>query len=104
MLSRAVIKSVKIYSKSPRRFIATAVSSKTFANHYKKLTVLGGLTGLACFDYFAKDGETSGAILRFARSLKIAVEISADYNFGLNGLDEDSEEYDKVRIEEFLLF
>lgn len=52
---------------------------------------------MACFDYFAKDAEYLGATLRFLRSLKIAAEISIDYNVGLYGLDDESEEYDKVR-------
>lgn len=51
---------------------------------------------MTCYDYFAKDAEYLGATLRFMRSLKIAAEISIDYNVGLYGLDEESEEYDKV--------
>jgi aarF domain-containing kinase len=48
------------------------------------------------FDYFFRDAESIEAAVRFARSLKIAVEISFDYNSGLRGLLEDSEEYDKI--------
>lgn len=58
---------------------------------------------MGCYDYFFRDGETIGAVVRFARSFKIALQISIDYNIGLYGLDENSEAYDKVslNIEQF---
>jgi hypothetical protein len=98
MLSRLVNQSVRNCFKSPHRSIATAVKSRTLANHYKKLTFLGFFGSSVSFDYFVRDSESISAVIRFARSLKIAVEISVDYNVGLRGLNEASEGYEKVRI------
>lgn len=92
MLSRLVKHSVSSFPRSA----STISTSKTLANHYKKLTIFGGFTSLALFDYFVRDAESIGAVIRFGRSLKIAADISFDYNFGLKGLDENSDEYDKV--------
>lgn len=53
---------------------------------------------LTSCDYFINDGEYNGAVLRFMRSLKIAAQISLDYNIGLYNLDEEKnpDEYNKV--------
>jgi aarF domain-containing kinase len=48
------------------------------------------------FDYFVRDGESIGAAIRFGRSLKIALEISLDYNYGLYGLKPDSDDYNRI--------
>lgn len=97
MLSKLLKQSFKHCYRTSYRSITTAGSPKTLLKNYKKLILLGGFTSLACFDYFVRDAEGIGGAIRFGRSLKIAAVISADYNFGLGGLDENSEVYDTVR-------
>lgn len=103
MLSKIAKQSVKHCSRFPQKSFSTAVKPRSFLNHYKKLTVFGGFGLLLSYDYFGRDAETIGGAIRFARSLKVAVEISADYNFRLYGLDENSEEYEKVKHEKMFL-
>lgn len=98
MLSRIAILSVKYCSKITIRTNASAVTPRRLRNYKKSLVFSSLLGSLAFYDYFAQDAEYLGAALRFMRSLKIAAQISVDYNIGLYGLDEDSEEYDKVRL------
>jgi hypothetical protein len=73
-------------------------TSRKPANYKKSIIFFGGAGALACYDYFLLDGEFLGAGLRFLRSLKIALQISMDYRLGLRGLEEDSEEYNLVKI------
>lgn len=97
MLSRAVGVSFKKCFNHSSRSASTTVTSRNVKTYKKSLVFFGGLASLACFDYFARDAETLGGVLRFMRSFKIACQISIDYNIGLYGLDENSEQYDKVR-------
>lgn len=98
MLSKIVNLSVKNYCKTPLRNASSTVASRQLTSYRKSLVLISGLGSLSCYDYFIRDGETLGAIVRFARSFKIALQISIDYNIGLHGLDEESEEYDKVSL------
>jgi hypothetical protein len=83
--------------------VTSSTSPKTAARFKKTLLFGTAIGSLASFDYFALDAEYLGAGLRFVRSLKIAVQISMDYHFGLQGLVVDSEEYDEVS-NRFLFF
>lgn len=58
-------------------------------------TAFVALTGTIIYDGF-NDFEACGGFGRFARSLKIAVVISADYMYSLYGLVEDTNEYNEV--------
>lgn len=57
-----------------------------------------GIIGSVIYDGISNDFEVTGGVQRFLRCFKIAVMISADYSWNLNGLNEDSEEYDVVII------
>lgn len=95
MLSRIALESVRHLSQATSRQTPSVVTRK-LADYRKSLIVAGLGSSLVCFDYFYRDGQSLPAATRFVRSLKVGAEISLDYSFGLWGLEEDSEEYDKV--------
>lgn len=95
MLSRIALESVRHLSQAASRQTPNVVTRK-LADYRKSLIVAGLGSSLVCFDYFYRDGQSLPAATRFVRSLKVGAEISLDYSFGLWGLEEDSEEYDKV--------
>lgn len=99
MLSKIVNSSIRNCCKATFRPASTAVTRKSILNYKKSLVLFGGVGSLMCFDYFVNDAEYLGATLRFMRSLKIAAEISVDYNIGLYGLVDDTEEYNKVNFQ-----
>lgn len=101
MLSRIANFSVKHCSKVIIRTNTSAVTSRGLRNYKKSFVFVTFIGSLAFYDYFAQDAEYLGAALRFMRSLKIAAQISVDYNIGLYGLDENSEEYNKVRLRDY---
>jgi hypothetical protein len=96
MLSRIAKLSVKKGLKLQSRSVSSNVTKFKPFNYKKSLIFFGSFGSLAAYDYFVRDGESMGAITRFLRSSRIALEISVDYNLGLRGLDENSPEYDKV--------
>lgn len=96
MISRIVNLTFNNHCRHSIRSVSTAVTSRSITRNKKSFVFLGGIGSLLCYDYFSRDAESLGAALRFMRSFKIAVQVSFDYNFGLYGLDENSEEYDKV--------
>lgn len=97
MLSKLASSSVRNYWRTSLRSASTDVTTRRFTAYRKSLILIGsGFGSLSCYDYFLRDGESLGGFRRFMRSSKIALEISIDYSIGLNGLVENSEEYDKV--------
>jgi hypothetical protein len=68
-------------------------------NNKKKTLFFGSIASLLAYDYAARDLEFVGGLSRFLRSIKIAAQISYDYSVSLWGVEEDSDEYNKVRIE-----
>lgn len=98
MLSKLVNSTAKNYSRLSLRHASTVVASRRLAGYKKSLIFFGGFGSLTCYDYFFRESETLGAARRFARSFKIAFQVSLDYNIGLRGLVEDTAEYDKVRL------
>lgn len=96
MLSKIVQQSIRSCVRFPQRSFSSAVKARNVPTHYKKLAVFGSFGLLFSFDYFLRDAESIEATIRFARSLKIAVEISFDYTLGLRGLQEDTEDYDRI--------
>lgn len=96
MLRRLIGLNINKFLNSSLRSASNVASTRSFTNYKKTLIFFSGFGSIACFDYFARDGESLGAVLRFGRSFKIACQISLDYNVGLYGLDENSEEYDIV--------
>lgn len=73
-----------------------AKENQNVLQKYKKSLIFSStLSSLVLYDYFKNEGQTIFAIHRFCRSAKIAVQISMDYNIGLYGLEENSEEYEK---------
>lgn len=96
MISRIVNLTCKTYCKNSSRALSTVVTSRSFVNYKKSIIFFGSVGSLSSYDYFFRDAESLGAVIRFSRSLKIALQVSIDYNVGLYGLDENSEEYDKV--------
>ncbi|CRK94097.1 CLUMA_CG007620, isoform A [Clunio marinus] len=96
MLSRIVNLSARNGFNSSIRNMTRKVNSNKLTSYKKSLIFLSSFGSLSCYDYFLRDGESLGAALRFCRSLKIALTISLDYNIGLYGLDENSEQYDKT--------
>lgn len=68
-------------------------------NNKKKTLFFTSIASLLAYDYAARDLEYVGGLSRFLRSLKIAVQISYDYTVSLWGVEEDSDEYNEVRIE-----
>lgn len=94
---RAVLRkstSVSIHSK---RTITNA-SHGILRKNKKKTLFFTGVTSLLAYDYTVRDLEYLGGLTRFLRSIKIAALVSADYSYSLWGIEEDSKEYDKVRI------
>lgn len=89
--------SVRTSLKLPSRTNATNVRSKIISNHWKSVSAVSFCSSVLLYDYLLNDCEYLGAGIRFMRSLKIAVSMSLDYNVGLYGLSENSEEYNKVR-------
>lgn len=96
MLSRIVSQSVRKLGHSSLRRVSTQKAAK-LTDYRKSLVIAGFGSSLLGFDYFLRDGQGIQAFTRFFRSLKMGAEISFDYKVGLWGLDEESEEYDKVR-------
>lgn len=96
MLSKLIRASGRTHWKTSLRSASTVATTRRIASYKKSLAFFGSFGSIACYDYFLRDGESLGAALRFMRSTRIALEISIDYNIGLYGLDENSEEYDKV--------
>lgn len=70
-------------------------------NNKKKTLFFTSIASLLAYDYAVRDLEYVGGLSRFLRSLKIAVQISYDYTASLWGVEEDSDEYNEVRIEHF---
>lgn len=93
MLSRIALQSVRHLSQASSK---QKTVTRKLTDYRKSLIVAGIGSSLVCFDYFYRDGQSIPAATRFVRSLKMGAEISLDYSFGLWGLDEESEEYDKV--------
>lgn len=96
MFSRIIHLTVKNSCKHSIRPASTAVTSRSFARNKKSVIFFGTFGSLSLYDYFIRDAESLGAALRFLRSFKVALQVSIDYKVGLYGLDEASEEYDKV--------
>ena len=96
MLSSIANLSVKSITRITSRGVSQNVASRKLTNYKKSLIAGGSFGSLACFDYFGRDGESIQAAVRFLRSLKTGIEISMDYNIGLSGLDENSDNYEKV--------
>lgn len=70
---------------------------------YRKSFIFSSFAGSVFFyDYLMREGQTIFAIHRFFRSATIAMQISMDYNIGLYGLTEDTEEYE-IKIKEIHL-
>lgn len=63
-------------------------------NKYKKTVIFSSLAGSVFLYDLMREGQSIFAIHRFFRSATIAVQISMDYNIGLYGLVEDTEEYE----------
>lgn len=73
-----------------------AKENQNILQKYKKSVIVTSCIGsFALYDYVFREGQTIFAIHRFLRSAKIAIQISMDYNIGLYGLVENSEEYEK---------
>lgn len=68
-------------------------------NNKKKTLFFTSIASFVAYDYAVRDLEYVGGLSRFLRSLKIAVQISYDYTASLWGVEEDSDEYNEVRIE-----
>lgn len=93
MLSRIAFQSVRHLSQAP----ATKVTSRKLKDYRKSLIFAGLSSSLICYDHRFRDGQSIQAATRFLRSIMLGAQISLDYSIGLWGLDEESEEYDKVR-------
>lgn len=94
MLRRIVNLSVRNNLRPWTRQLHSKESSNVLKT-YRKTIIFSSLAGsLIFYDISMREGQTIFAIHRFFRSAKIAVQISMDYNIGLYGLVEDTEEYD----------
>lgn len=68
---------------------------KSFIKPFLKTTAASIVVGAFAYDGY-NEFEICGGLIRFGRSLKIAVAISADYKWNLRDLKEESEAYNEV--------
>lgn len=95
MLRRVINSSVKSDIRSFSRQLQAKKSSNVIGKYKKSFIFSSCLGSLMLYDYAFREGQTIFAIHRFFRSAKIAIQISLDYNIGLYGLKEETEEYEK---------
>lgn len=97
MLSRIACLSATSFCKPSIRKTSTAVTTRKVVSYKKSLVFAGVFGSLAGYDFFCRDGESLEAVVRFLRSLKMGAQISLDYSVSLWNMEENSENYEKVR-------
>lgn len=74
--------------------LSTKATTSSFGRYLNR-TLFGVVVGTITYDGY-NEFEVFGGISRFLRSLKIAALISADYMWNLHGINEGTDEYNRV--------
>lgn len=78
-----------------RRYQSTEARTTSSFGRYLNRTLFGVVIGAIAHDGY-NEFKVFGGISRFLRSLKIAALISADYSWNLYGINEGTDEYNRV--------
>lgn len=77
------------------QYQSTKAISTGYFGRYLNRTLFGVIVGAFTYDGY-NEFEVYGGISRFLRSLKIAALISIDYSWNLRGINEGTDEYNRV--------